>query len=542
MSPVSRFFSDKTIRGVVKAVTARHEAECHQVREAKLLLRDGKIKELSELPYAPSDFENALDYLEYAQVRDLFRKIELPNPLAKAKAEDVFLSCEAQCFESNYFLSRLDDKSELRRLLEMASRHCRRILGKVPDEVHGRHGPGAAFGVSSAASTAADKMQEPPTRTPDSDIFLHHWSLNQWGRQIESRFGTDYRTKIVHGNRFTTVPKDFSKDRGICVEPSLNVYYQLGVGGHIRSRLKRLAGIDLELGQELHRFSARKSSVDGSHATIDLSNASDTVCVEIVRLLLPDDWFELLSSLRSPKTLFKQRWHKLEKFSSMGNGYTFELETLIFLSLILAVCERESVSSETVMVYGDDLIVPSGISNQVITLLKLCGFTPNVKKTFSEGPFRESCGGDFFGGVDVRPHFQKKDPDSAEVLMGFANGLFRVIKKFPSDHPFRRHLSLARIRVIESIPTALRVYGPEALGDILLHDFDWEKFGRTRSSWPSQVWFRVYKPATHKYVNWGHYDPQVVLSCALLRYGDGRRGIMPRRSVTGYKLGWVAYS
>lgn len=541
MQNLEQFFSDKTIRGVVKAITAPHEADAPLVKEAKTLLRSGSLGRLSELNPAPSSFETAPDYLVFAQLRDLFRKIELRAPAAKVAAEQTFLTCELQCFESNYRLSRLDDQSFLRRVLEVASRHCLEILGPVPKEIMGRHGPGAAFGVSSAACTAADKMQKPPTRTKDADVFLYHWSKTMWGASIESRFGTDHATVVVRGNRFTTVPKDFQKDRGICVEPSFNVYHQLGIGAVMRRRLKSV-GIDLELGQQLHQKAAEKASMTGDHATIDLSNASDTLCDELVSILLPNEWNDLLRSVRSPFTLFKGRWVKLEKFSSMGNGYTFELETLVFYALIRAVCELSSVSHETVLVYGDDIIVPSQVANDVVRVLRFSGFTPNERKTFLEGPFRESCGGDYFWGMDVRPHYQKTLPNAPESLIGFANGLGRAAGKFDSGHPFGVALRLARRRVIESLPTALRVFGPASLGDILLHEDDWLSYGIERRDWPSQVWFRVYRPATFRRVHWGHYDPSVVLTCAVLGIGDGLRGLTPRHAVTGYKLGWVAHS
>lgn len=541
MDSLGQFFSDKLIRRVVKALSAIHEADSPVTRQAKALLAAGELGKLSELNPAPSSFESANDFFVFTQVRDVFRKIELPNPSAKTAAEKVFLSCEAQCFESNFRLSRLSDCSFARMVIEMASRHCRRILGKVPNEIVGRHGPGAAFGVSSASCTAADKMQNPPTRTGDSDIFLPHWQQTSWGRSILDRFGTDHATEIVRGNRFTTVRKDYSKDRGICVEPSFNVFYQLGIGGVIRRRLFSV-GIDLEGGQDIHRAAAQKASHFGDFATIDLSNASDTLCSELVRLILPDEWYDLLSSVRSGFTLFRGKWHRLEKFSSMGNGYTFELETLIFFCLILAVCESMHLSHEGCLVYGDDIIVPSGIANNVVSVLKFAGFTPNLKKTFLEGPFRESCGGDYFWGVDVRPHLQKRAPFTPQALIGFANGIFRSSRKLPLEHPFRKALLLCRTRIIECLPSALRNFGPDALGDILLHTDDWAKYGCLNPKWPSQVFFRVYRPATFRHVRWGHYDPSVVLTCALLRYGDGRKGITPRDAVTGYKLGWVAYS
>ncbi len=73
MDSLSQFFSDHTVRSVVKALSARHEADIPIVREAKNLLRAGDIGRLSELNPAPSSFETAPDYLVFAHLRDLFR-------------------------------------------------------------------------------------------------------------------------------------------------------------------------------------------------------------------------------------------------------------------------------------------------------------------------------------------------------------------------------------------------------------------------------------------------------------------------------------
>lgn len=538
MNHVDAFFSDKLVRSVVSALTRSDGHELPIISSAKALLRSGKLGELSELHPSPDVFATAQEYLEFVSIRDLFRKIDLPNTSARKKAEEGFIENENTCFASNFRLSRLSDELFPRRILEMASRHCRRILGAIPLRIDGRHGPGAVLETSDGQSTVADKMQKKPTMTARADIFLPHFAETAWGRSLSFRGYSEISPTVVPGNRFTTVPKDFSKMRGICVEPSINVFYQLGVGRVMRLKLAR-EGIDLNGGQATHQAAAQRASMLGDYGTIDLSNASDNVCEELVRLLLPPDWFELLSSLRSPYTLFRGKWYRLEKFSSMGNGFTFELETLIFYSLILAVQEFHAVDHR-VLVYGDDIIVHSDVAEDVITILEFCGFTPNRRKTFVSGPFRESCGGDFFWGADVRPHFQKRPPYEAESIISLANGLYRLHGKSTPGSPFHRNLGLARIRCLESLPAPVRkCIGPEVLGDIVIHDDNWESYGVTEHSVRS---FRCYKPARMRYVGWGHYDPTVVLACALLQTGDGLRGIIPRNAVAGYKLGWVSYS
>jgi hypothetical protein len=72
----------------------------------------------------------------------------------------------------------------------------------------------------------------------------------------------------------------------------------------------------------------------------------------------------------------------------MGNGFTFELMTLILTSLCRTLDPDSSV-------FGDDIIIDSGSSSRLIQLLEEVGFRVNVDKTFTSGPFRESCGANF---------------------------------------------------------------------------------------------------------------------------------------------------
>jgi hypothetical protein len=104
----------------------------------------------------------------------------------------------------------------------------------------------------------------------------------------------------------------------------------------------------------------------------------------------------------------------------MGNGFCFPLETLIFASLCETAYQESSLPSDY-SVYGDDIIVRKSVANRVVELLKLCGFTVNRDKTFLSGPFRESCGADWFKGEDVRPINLDYAFDSVENIFKFCN-------------------------------------------------------------------------------------------------------------------------
>lgn len=212
---------------------------------------------------------------------------------------------------------------------------------------------------------------------------------------------------IARGNVMFTVPKSTIIDRCAAKEPEYNMYLQKAAGDFIRGRLRR-KGIDLN-DQTVNQRLARVGSEDGSLATIDLSSASDSITTQLVLLLLPDDWYFFLDDIRSKETCIDGEWHTNEMFSSMGNGFTFELESLIFWALTRA-CAYLSRMPGRISVYGDDIICPSGLKDAVLATFDFCGFTINPRKSFFEGDFRESCGSHWYRSTDVTPFYVKKVP------------------------------------------------------------------------------------------------------------------------------------
>lgn len=534
------------------------------------------------------------------QIAAFFKKypgFDLGIDLEK-RAEEVFWDAERQCYRSNEILTPLIHDRKIygegvAEIISLMRKNVKKVLGKCPRiaDLEPRFGPGSTYLDVGPLITVPDKMSDSYTLTPNAREFLHAWDSTAWSRyaaagleayrdvslignvEIAPGLGqndTDshYVPRIetyVRGNRFTSVPKDAWRRRGICIEPSINLFYQLGVGKWISDRLGKVLGWRKETQQDLHRYLARLGSVFGNLATIDLSNASDTVCSALVKLLLPSDWFRLLSSLRSSHTLVRGRWVKLEKFSSMGNGFTFELETLLFRCIADSVLEirtsRGNVIDETffgksVTTFGDDIICPSSISADVIATLEFLGFKINKSKTFISGDFRESCGGDYFRGLDVRPHFLKEIVNEPHQYIALANGIRRFgIRHTLCGGPNVYHN--ARLRILDKLPIAIRnLTGPEGLGDLVVQTDEVEWRPTVRSS---IRYFRVWKPVPFGRTRWHHFRPGVVLASALYGCGDGRTktigsqdlvrmdtsGVLSRVNgeyVSGYRFGHVAFS
>lgn len=283
----------------------------------------------------------------------------------------------------------------------------------------------------------------------------------------------------VKGNTLITVPKSAKTDRTICYEPHMNIRLQLAVGSFIRRRLSK-HGVRLE-DQSINQRRAQIGSITDLFATIDLKMASDTLASELVYTLLPIDWALMLNDLRSEYTTWPDgSCKKNEKFSSMGNGFTFELESLIFYALSSAV-------TEDVSVYGDDIIVPTQSFKDVSDILEFCGFSLNMAKSFAASPFRESCGADYFGGVDVTPVYLRELPKLTEHVVKFHN----AIRSFCSRavKPVRKWEVL--LRSWRDVHTCH--HGPSGYGDGHYHvDFD---AATPRAAFDIDGWwFKTYIP------------------------------------------------
>ncbi len=282
------------------------------------------------------------------------------------------------------------------------------------------------------------------------------------------------------------VPKNAKTLRSIGIEPLMNIYLQKGIGAVIRHRLRRV-GINLD-DQSTNQAGAFLASIGNGFVTLDLSNASDTVSSGLVRDLLPTDWFEHLDSLRSRISEIEGTRVLNQKFSSMGNGFTFELESLIFYALARATEELHDTSHE-VLVYGDDLVVHHHTAEGLIPLLNFCGFTVNQAKSFVDGYFYESCGRDFFLGYDVRPFFIRKDLKDVEDFFLLYNQCSWVSRN--CDSPYRTNLYESVLgRVYHSVRASYRFDVPPHWGE----DTGFQRFfDEVTPSWYTRRGWGIYR-------------------------------------------------
>lgn len=458
---------------------------------------------------------------------------------------------EASCYKANERLSEFivhpSQGGTPAEFLRRARAHLLSWLGPCPSDeqlnLFARHGPGTTISSSVANPTAADKYDDVLTLTRGAQFYLWNLADTLWMKALlrrADRLGVAplETINLSRGNRFTTVPKTALTDRGIAIECSLNVYFQLAIGRSIRRSLRRRVGVDLDNAALTHRKMAQSSSFDGTFATIDLSNASDSLCKNLVRVLLRDTpWLERMEDLRSTHTFVDGKWHLLEKFSSMGNGYTFELETCVFACLIASCLELQgqpAVFGHDFHVFGDDIIVRTEVAESVVAALAWSGFRVNKDKTFLHGSFRESCGGDFFLGHPVRGFYLKTDlSHGTQSVYTLHNGAKACLETCGVNSPW--FLDWLRKRLL---PVHLRhVGGSHRLGDNVLHGLQETFRWRHGIRWVKTV--RWSKPRTLK---WGYWSDLIRLACRLTGAGhafgiDSRGGL--KRAV---ETAWVSDS
>lgn len=237
--------------------------------------------------------------------------------------------------------------------------------------------------------------------------------------------------KIVEAVQITAVPKTAKISRLVKPEPLLNMFFQKGVQKVLEDRLLHVFGIDLSTQPGINSELARFGSLTGEYSTIDLSSASDCISQGLCKRFIPRASLNWLNILRSKYVKLGSGIVELHMMATMGNAFCFPLQTAIFACAVEAtyralgipfrkgrtevVFDTDVASGEVLGikprsylpnygVFGDDIVVHHEAYDSICRLLGCLGFIPNKEKSFgkNDGSFRESCGADFFNGVNVR--------------------------------------------------------------------------------------------------------------------------------------------
>lgn len=462
----------------------------------------------------------------------------------------AFEGAEHRCKRTNqWFRAARRVRPSALHIFEGARRWIEYVIGVEPDvdsclKLSG-FSAGASIGCSGSATHLGRKAGA--TRITGSagvvPLFIraakhnfHLLDIWEWERTLAVLRGEPARAGVTYErtdyNKIAFVPKTAKTHRSIAVEPLANGFVQKGIDLYLRKCLCRV-GIDLTDQALNQKLALQGSRDDGnrSFVTIDLQAASDSLATELVRHLLPPAWFDFLNCARSPAyKLPSGASQRYEKFVSMGNGFCFPLESLIFASF----CAATGRAREDWSVYGDDIIVRKDVSETVLQLLARGGFKLNRDKTFLQGPFRESCGADWYAGEDVSPFTWDFELLEVRDLYKFVNLARRSLR---TTEALAGAINIV-LAELEQLPTLLLwrpFFGPPDTGLDPLDTYE-TVFARSKR-WQCPQWIEL---LTTPVVDRRDYPPWVVLYAALTGASSSAPFTFRRKTKTRLRVcaGW----
>ncbi len=370
-------------------------------------------------------------------IRAIRQVLHLHGKLKELPTDDKVENAFAQYVETDNQVSQSIPK-ELREEFRRASREAwGPYFSRMEKFVHqtghlprAKHGPGA---VSQKLSSNGK------------------WKSREWTERLEPYFrATEFLNYDIghegddivlhppgaeHPARVVAVPKTAKTPRIITIEPVYNQFVQQGLAAMFADWMYQHPQVSYEF-REPNMKLARAGSVDGSFATIDLSEASDRISLRLVKELFGDHKY-LLGAILACRSMTSElddgTLVQLRKFASMGSALTFPIQTLVFATIARMAVRRVSkgrpgIESLPIRVYGDDIIVPEYAALETIHLLEVFGLKVNLDKTHWTGRFRESCGGEYFAGSDVsitrvrkRIPVSRRDVDEVVAIVAFRN-------------------------------------------------------------------------------------------------------------------------
>lgn len=263
-----------------------------------------------------------------------------------------------------------------------------------------KHGPGAV--ADKATFAGKYKWSSIPQRLANVYPIDAHFYASP-GHLCDSLQGFLDMSSSEPRARVILVPKDSRGPRVISAEPKELQWIQQGM---MRAMVKHIEANPLTRGsvnftdQSPNRDAALEGSIDGRYATLDLKEASDRISLQLVQRIWPRDTVKYLLAARCRYTcLPNQETVRLAKYAPMGSALCFPVLAMSIWALLRA----SGIPKDSILVYGDDVIVPREVARYAMNTLEDAGLKINVSKSCTSGLFRESCGMDAYNGVDVTP-------------------------------------------------------------------------------------------------------------------------------------------
>jgi hypothetical protein len=370
----------------------------------------------------PLDYPCVESVRDVRQILYLFYKYELPYT-AEQTSEVVqkFEKTDADLSQLNCTFNEVRRCWELdptgtareRKMKKLASwtrvgREARILLARLlasfdPKDIIPRHGPGAVSTKEKLwekyqwRNVSAKLAQEYPL---DEYFIPSLGALADNPKLFESWGDVDLPARVV------LVPKDSRGPRLISCEPVDFQWVQQGISrrlvAHTEDHWLTKHNVFFT-DQGPNQRGALLGSLHGQYATLDLNEASDRVSLGLVELLWPDNIARCLMAARSSATRLPDgRLMKLNKFAPMGSSLCFPVMALTIWAILTAGVEDKD-TRESILVYGDDVIVRQHYAANAIERLESFGLKVNRDKSCTSGFFRESCGVEALKGSNVTP-------------------------------------------------------------------------------------------------------------------------------------------
>jgi len=397
--------------------------------------------------------------------------------------------------------------------LQRARQICRQALsGLHPfgEAARGRFGTKATLGCSAVDAYIDNKLINQQITgsalqvsrfrkdLPNDPLLREIFDLNEKG------------CKVVDTLAQVNVPKKFDIDRGINPNTLLGSLFSDRMGKEIEKALIVL-GLSISRQQVRHGILAKQASDPNPRnkyylksATADLSDASHGFLSSILNALLPREWYNaimygVIRQVEVPDVGVM----RLESIMTMGIGFTFPLQTLLFYCLLKALSDLTGIKG-LISVYGDDLIYPTGLHKFVVAIFSDLGFKLNLDKTFVNSPFRESCGSDYFKGVAVRPYAPEGNKGDTRGRSQYAAFCYKLLNGLLSkwdreEIPTARRLLLCEITRTMGEVFIVPCHMPDHSG-LKVADHEYHDFSTEYDWWvyPYANW--VYCPGTNRYL------------------------------------------
>lgn len=279
-----------------------------------------------------------------------------------------------------------------------------------------------------------------------------------------------YKLEYVFGAMVNAVPKNYKSARIIAKEDSTRNYAMSAIRKEmlrcvtLNCRDRAHQPIVLE-DQSPNQLAAFLGSMDSSYATVDLSSASDTICVACARAILPTPVYRDIQAMRAQFVL-EQTDNGLKAsrnniWLTSGCTVTFVSMSTILVAAADFACDLYRMAYPEAelkdpIVYGDDCCVDTRVYdtfNEVITRL---GFKVNEAKSFGPGTlYRESCGVEYYDGIDLStkywPRQSLKDPSKKENLVRTYAAIVDLQHKFYDCMSCRATLTREATRLLKKM-------------------------------------------------------------------------------------------